>query len=166
MNYKYSDNNHVTSKIGSLYLDDLDLQILGLLSTGTENKLISNKLGIPLSTTQRRTRKLFEKDLISSKFELNYKKLGLRKGLIHIYLSNGSIDKIGQEIANKKGITNVSVHIGNSDLVCTYICQSSKDLICMLSDTRAIEGVDRVGWSEEVYNISGDSTSDNTIYLN
>jgi hypothetical protein len=92
--------------------------------------------------------------------------LGLIRGLIHVCLSNSSVDRIGQEIANKKGITCVSVHLGNSDLVCTYTCQSAKDLVLTLSELRSMEGVDRVGWSEEVYNISSNSSEDNANYFN
>jgi DNA-binding Lrp family transcriptional regulator len=146
-----------------LLIDDLDLKILGLLATGSDNKLISTKMMIPLSTIQRRTRKLFEKELIASKFELNYNRLGLKRGLIHIYLSNGCIDRIGQQVANKKGITWVSVHVGNSDLVCTYVCQSSDDLVRILSEVRSIEGVNRVVWSEEVYNIASTSKNNHLI---
>ena len=154
-----NNHNQNSEKTNSLYIDDLDLKILGLLATGNDNKMISAKVMVPLSTIQRRTRKLFQKELITSKVELNYDKLGLKRGLVHIYLSNGCLDKIGQQVANKKGITCVSVHVGNSDLVCTYICQSSDDLIRILSEVRSIEGVNRVVWSEEVYNIA--STSKN-----
>lgn len=162
-NNNNNNNNHTNNKINSLFIDDLDLKILGLLSTGSDNKLISTKMMVPLSTIQRRTRKLFQKELINSKFELNYNRLGLKRGLIHIYLSNGCIDKIGQQVANKKGITCVSVHVGNSDLVCTYVCQSSDDLVRILSEVRSIDGVNRVVWSEEVYTIS--STSKNNHVL-
>lgn len=115
--YADSDNSSNNGQTNLLTIDDLDLQILGLLATGNDNKSISTKVMVPLSTIQRRTRKLFQRKLITSKIELNYSKMGLKRGLIHIYLSDGCIDKIGQQIANKKGITCVFVHVGNSDLV-------------------------------------------------
>jgi DNA-binding Lrp family transcriptional regulator len=158
-------NNHNNKIVNFLHIDDLDLKILGLLTTGNDNKLIANNLSTPLSTIQRRTRKLFEKELLSSKIELNYNKLGLKTGFIHVYLSNGNLDKIGQQIANRKGISCVSVHVGNSDLVCTYICQSSDDLITILSEIKSIEGVDRVVWSEEVYRIASTSKNSQVIPL-
>jgi hypothetical protein len=64
---------------------------------------------------------------------------------------------MGQQIADKKGITNVSVHIGASDLVCTCICQSTSDLMQLLTDIRSLEGVDRANWSEEAYCIEPSS---------
>ncbi|HEY7078362.1 MAG TPA: Lrp/AsnC family transcriptional regulator [Nitrososphaeraceae archaeon] len=151
------------NKTNSLSIDDLDLELLNLLARGNDNKQISAIVNVPLSTIQRRTRKLFEKGLVHSSIKVDYNKMGFRKGLIDINLSNCSIDKIGQQIANTKGITDVSVHIGNSDLVCTCICQSTNDLMRLLLEIRSIQGVGRAEWSEEVYSIGSDSQ---TNYVN
>ncbi|HEY7078342.1 MAG TPA: hypothetical protein VH500_01495 [Nitrososphaeraceae archaeon] len=112
----------------------MDLELLDLLASGNDNKQISAIVNVPLSTIQRRTRKLFEKGVVHSRIELNYEKMRFRKGLIDVNLSNCCTDKIGQQIADKKGITRVSVHIGNSDLECTCICQSTSDLMFLLSE--------------------------------
>jgi DNA-binding Lrp family transcriptional regulator len=71
------------SNTDSLCIDDLDLKLLDLLARGNDNKLISAIVNVPLSTIQRRTRKLFEKGLVHSRIELDYRKMGLRKGLTY-----------------------------------------------------------------------------------
>ena len=104
-----------------------------------------------MSTIQRRTRKLFEKERISTKVELNYEKLGYKRGLLHIYLKKGQLDKIGKTVVEKRGMLSVSVHVGNSDLVALFVYRDSKDLIETMTNIKEIEGVERVLWSEEVY---------------
>jgi len=49
------------------------------------------------------------------------------------------------------GILSVAVHIGNSDLVALFIYKDSKQLLDIISETKLIQGVNRVLWSEEVY---------------
>jgi Lrp/AsnC family transcriptional regulator, regulator for asnA, asnC and gidA len=89
--------------------------------------------------------------LLTSKVELNYEKLGYKRGFLHIYVANGQVDKIGETVANRQGIISVAVHIGNSDLVALFIYKDSKQLLNTISETKLIEGIDRVLWSEEVY---------------
>ena len=145
-------NNHHNNK--SLNIDNIDKKIIELLVANHDNSFISQKLDIPLSTIQRRTRKLFEKEIISTKIELNYEKLGYKRGLLHIYLKKGQLDKIGKLVVEKRGMLSVSVHVGNSDLVALFVYRDSKDLIETMTNIKEIEGVERVLWSEEVYFIS------------
>ena len=77
-------NNHNNNLVN---IDIIDKKIIELLLANHDNSFISQKLGIPLSTIQRRTRKLFEKEIISMKTELNYEKLGYKRGLLHGELS-------------------------------------------------------------------------------
>jgi len=140
-NNNNNNNNH----------DNIDKKIIELLIANHDNSYISQKLDIPLSTIQRRTRKLFEKEIISTKVELNYEKLGYKRGLLHIYLKRGQLDKIGKIVVEKRGMLSVSVHVGNSDLVALFVYRDSKDLIETMTNIKEIEGVERVLWSEEVY---------------
>lgn len=98
-----------------------DQEILSLLITGKSNKAIATKLKIPMSTVQRKTRKLFERDIIRVKYELNHKKLGFRKGLLHVYLKDGNIQRIADEISRISGMESTSIHIGNSDIVGLFV---------------------------------------------
>lgn len=132
-------------------IDRLDEDIIQLLLKGKNSKDIATKVKSPLSTVQRRTRKLFENELIVSTVELNYEKLGYKRGLLHLYLSDGIVDEVGKILAERAGILSVAVHIGNSDLVALFIYKDSKQLLETISESKKIKGVERVLWSEEVY---------------
>ena len=139
-------------------LDDVDMKIIELLTFGQNNKQISNKLEVPLSTIQRRTRKLTEKEFIITRTEPNYEKLGFKRGLIHVYLSKGEIDSVGLKLSKMGGIISASVHVGNSDLVGFFIYRTTKQLLRMTTDVKQIPGVEKVMWSEEVYSIKIDKS--------
>jgi Lrp/AsnC family transcriptional regulator, regulator for asnA, asnC and gidA len=83
--------------------------------------------------------------------DLNYEKLGYKRGMLHLYLSNGHVNEVGQVLAEMPGILSVAVHIGNSDLVALFVYKNSKQLLDTISESKKITGVDRVLWSEEVY---------------
>lgn len=155
INHKNNNNNSI--------IDDTDKNIIELLVANDNNASISKKLDIPLTTIQRRTRKLFEKGLVSTKIELNYEKLGYKRGLLHIYLQKGLMDKIGKNVVQKRGMLSVSVHLGNSDLVALFAYRDSKDLLETIGEIKEIEGVERVLWSEEVYFIT--SSQPNKLFL-
>jgi DNA-binding Lrp family transcriptional regulator len=112
-----------------------------------------------MSTVQRRTRKLFEKGIVRSRIELDYQKLGLRKGLLHVYLKEGHINSIAEKVSHIKGIQSATIHIGNSDIVGVFVFKDAAQLLEIMNYAKKIEGVDRVVWSEEVFTLpsNGDS---------
>jgi Lrp/AsnC family transcriptional regulator for asnA, asnC and gidA len=145
--------NNVATNSKLLNIDNMDLKIIDLLVAGHKNKQIASKVKIPLSTVQRRTRKLLEKGLVKEKVEPNHEKLGFKRGLFHVYLSNGNIHSIAEALAKVKGIASVSIHLGNSDIVCLYIYKDSKEILDLIAQTKHFQGVERVLWSEEVETI-------------
>jgi Lrp/AsnC family transcriptional regulator for asnA, asnC and gidA len=151
-----TDNNNSSSDTNvntTVHIDNLDMKVIELLTFGYGNKAIADKLKIPLSTIQRRARKLVEKELVVTKTEPNYEKLGFKRGLIHVYLNKGEIDSVGQKISDMKGIISASVHVGNSDIVGFFIYKNTRQLLKMTANVKKVQGVDRVMWSEEVYSI-------------
>jgi Lrp/AsnC family transcriptional regulator, regulator for asnA, asnC and gidA len=147
-------------------IDKLDGEIIQLLIRGKSSKFIANKLKAPLSTVQRRTRKLFENELIISTINLNYEKLGLKRGLLHLYLNDGHVNEVGNALAARPGIISVAVHIGNSDLVALFVYKNSKQLLDTISECKKIPGVERVLWSEEVYFIKMNESKINMLNTN
>jgi DNA-binding Lrp family transcriptional regulator len=135
-------------------VDELDLKIISLLVVGRNNKEICAELAVPLSTIQRRTRAIFEKEILMTKVELNYQKLGINKGLVHIYLADGEAMLIAKKLVEVSGVISVSIHIGNSDVVAEIIYRDSMDILNMLSLIKRIKGVQKVVWSEEIYRVS------------
>jgi len=147
----YSDERNTEAYDG---LDERDREILRMLISNKSNREIATKLKIPMSTVQRRTRRLFEKGIVRMKYELNHRKLGFRKGLLHVYLKDGNIQGIAEEISKIRGMESTSIHIGNSDIVGLFIFSEAQHLLEIMSECKKIEGVDRVLWSEEVMNVS------------
>jgi len=153
-----NSNSDGGTSTNGIRMDSIDIKIIELLTFGHSNKQISDKLEVPLSTIQRRTRKLGEKDLIVTRTEPNYEKLGFKRGLIHVYLSKGEIDSVAQKLSKMRGIISASVHVGNSDLVGFFIYRNTKQLLKMTTDVKQIQGVENVMWSEEVYSIKVDKS--------
>jgi Lrp/AsnC family transcriptional regulator for asnA, asnC and gidA len=165
LNTNSNSNNRSDANHKSLRVDSLDTKIIEFLTFGYNNKQISDKLNIPLSTIQRRTRKLNEKELIVTRIEPNYEKLGFKRGLLHIYLSKGEVDSVGQKVSKMNGIISASVHVGNSDIVGFFIYRNTQQLLKLTSDVKKISGVDKVMWSEEVYSIKIDKTQSGATNL-
>jgi DNA-binding Lrp family transcriptional regulator len=145
-------------------LDKRDQEILRLLLAGKGNRVIATKLRIPMSTVQRRTRKLFERGIVKIKYELDYKRLGFRSGFLHVYLKDGNIQGIADQISKISGMQSTSVHIGNSDIVGLFIFRETQHLLDIISDCKKIEGVDRVVWSEEVMNIPENGVNEKQLF--
>lgn len=132
-------------------IDELDLKIISLLVSGRDNKQISKDLKVPLSTIQRRTRMILAKDIVKSKIEPNYKKLGYNKGMIHVSVKGHDVSLAAQKLAEIDGIVSVAVHLGTSDIVAEFVYGDSTDVLETISKIWNIEGTDRVTWSQEVY---------------
>ena len=139
-------DKNVISKV-----DKRDISIVGLLISGYDNKQISSELQIPLSTIQRRTRNILQRGLLQHNFRPNYKQLGLKRGMIHVYLEDGNMKSTAQRISAMEGITSVSIHIGNSDIVGDFVYQDSEQIVDILSTIKKLDGVDKAVWSEEVF---------------
>src|SRR5215510_4321669 len=89
-------------------LDDIDFKIISLLVTQHDNKDISQNLRIPLSTIQRRVRNIMLSGIVTSRIEPNFRRLGIKKGLLHVYLSNGDIKESTSKVAKMDGVLSAS----------------------------------------------------------
>jgi DNA-binding Lrp family transcriptional regulator len=136
-------------------LDKHDYQILNLLTQGADNNAISEKLRIPLSTVQRRSRILLREGYVKQIFLPNYKKLGLKKGLLHVYIRTGNIKEMAEELVSREGIMSAGIHVGNSDIVGEFVYEDSEQLVDLISHVKEVNSVDRVVWSEEVFLLPG-----------
>jgi DNA-binding Lrp family transcriptional regulator len=133
------------------FLKDSDLRIIKLLVAGHDNQQIANETKIPLSTVQRNTKILFEKGYVISRNEINHKQLGLRRGLIHIYLEHGDIRQIAAKVTTMDSIQTVSLHAGNSDIIGVFMYNKTEQVLGLIDEIKKTEGVSSVVWSEEVY---------------
>jgi len=138
---------------GEISLDNTDFKIIALLVTGHDNKQISDSLKIPLSTVQRRTRSIMLSGIVHVKIEPNFRRLGIKKGLLHVYLTNGDIKDTATKVSKMDGILSSSVHVGNSDVVGEFVYEDSEQLVDTISNLKHLDGVSRVLWSEEVFSV-------------
>jgi DNA-binding Lrp family transcriptional regulator len=137
-------------------IDDLDLELLNLLQLGFDNKKIAKKTDSPLSTVQRRTRLIFERGFATSRVELDYAKLGYRKGFLMIALKGGQISKIVDMLQKLKGIISVSANIGNFPIICTIAYHRTEELWELLSKVQEMDNVKDAVWSEQIYSVTTD----------
>lgn len=135
----------------SFEIDKTDIQILDLLIQNSSNKHISSELRIPLSTIQRRVRKLIENGYIATKNHIDFTKFGFKSGTIHIYLDDGNIDAILAKASKLKGVTSLEVHIGNSDIIAGVIYKEGKELLDVIAAVKRMQGVERIVWSERIF---------------
>jgi DNA-binding Lrp family transcriptional regulator len=134
-------------------LDKLDFKIISLLILGYENKQTARELGIPLSTVQRRSRNIIRNGLVDMRIQPNFRKIGVKKGLLHVYLKTGDLRETAAIISKLDGILGTGVHVGNSDVVSHFVYEDSDQLIGTIVKIKRLESVERVLWSEEVYEI-------------
>jgi DNA-binding Lrp family transcriptional regulator len=143
--------------------DELDMEIVALLVSGKDNKQIANEVKVPLSTIQRRTRRLFENNIVKSRIEPNYTQLGYNKGVVHLYINNVDTMATSQKLAEIQGVISVSIHIGNSDIVGSIIYRNSMEVLDLIAKCKRIEGVIKVVWSEEVYTLPSVLTDNKVV---
>ena len=134
-------------------LDKTDFRIVSLLILGYDNKKISSTLKIPLSTIQRRTRRILLSGMVTLEYQPNFKLLDLKKGLLHTYLRDGQLKKTAEKISKMDGILSVTIHVGNSDVVSEFVYDNNEELVDIIAAIKQIEGVGQVVWSEEVFKL-------------
>jgi DNA-binding Lrp family transcriptional regulator len=144
INYNNNHNNKLVN------IDVIDEKIIELLISNHDNSSISQKLDIPFSTIVRRTRRILQSGIIIQVYQLNFKLLDMRKGLLHIYLRDGQIQNTAKKISVMEGILSVTIHAGNSDIVSEILYYNSEESVKIIAAIKQIPGVEKVIWSEEV----------------
>ncbi|HEY7108388.1 MAG TPA: hypothetical protein VH415_03075 [Nitrososphaeraceae archaeon] len=137
-----SENSHI--------LDNLDYQIINLLTSGFDIKGISDELRISLSTIHRRVRRLLEFGYVNHIFQPNCKKLGLRKRFLYFNLRSRGIRKVAADLLSIDGIISAGIHVGNSGIVAEFVYEDTEQLVDMISHVKEMSAIKKVQWSEEV----------------
>jgi DNA-binding Lrp family transcriptional regulator len=150
----FDDNNDIINQQNDGKLvDKIDQRLIDLLLRGYSNKKIALEAKSPLSTIQRRIRRIFEAQYLHKKNELNYRKLGLRKGYLLISLKGDHSNPVAEKISAIRGITCVSLVMGNIDIMSTCLFRETADLFKIIESVKTIERVNNVSWAEEVQDI-------------
>ena len=142
------------SKIGSfIVIDETDLKLIELMISNPaikNNRQMSTKLGISLSTVQRRLRNLIQKRVLVSKFHVDYEKIGYRTGLIHVFKMKGNSNETIKAISKLKGTTSIEKYIGYSQILVSVVYKMSSNLSDIIDGITQMEGVQGITWSERI----------------
>jgi DNA-binding Lrp family transcriptional regulator len=140
---------------GPPILSETDKKILKTLLTSSGNVsslTLSKNLDIPLSTVQRR-RKRLEASLLEEVYSLRMDKFGLRSAILFLTTSSGSTELIGREILSwDNEVVSVKRCIGENsvDLQVEIVFESNKELLTIMERIKSVDGVTNVSWSEAV----------------
>jgi Lrp/AsnC family transcriptional regulator, regulator for asnA, asnC and gidA len=147
-------------------IDEIDIRIIDLMILDKNNKEISQDLKIPLSTIQRRVRNLISVGYVTFKAQINYQKFGFKTGLLHIYLRNGNIEETAKKIHSLQNVTTVEIHIGNSDILGHVVYRDSRDLLNLISEVKKLDNIERIVWSERIFQSTSKENKDVINILN
>ncbi|HEX7031623.1 MAG TPA: Lrp/AsnC family transcriptional regulator [Nitrososphaera sp.] len=124
-----------------------------LASGGRVSSLkLSRELDIPLSTVQRR-RKRLEELLLETSYVLKVDKFGWRRATLFISTQNGLTLSVAKELIQwDDSIISVSRTMGGSeiDLQLEFIFRQNSELLELIEKIRAVDGVKNVAWSESI----------------
>jgi DNA-binding Lrp family transcriptional regulator len=143
------------SNVDAPHIDEFDAKLLSLLTSQTSysSKDLAAKLDKPLSTVQRRIRILFQNGYIKKKYEVDYLKLGCRKGLLDICLKDNDIECVAKKILKISGVILVSVPLGHSYLSVSFVYNTNDEVLRFIRQIKKLPEVQRVTWTEEVFSL-------------
>lgn len=136
-------------------LSQADKKILKslLASSGRVSSLkLSRELDIPLSTIQRR-RKRIEELFLESSYALRVDKFGWRRATLFLSTQNGLTSSVAKELLGwENSIISVSRTMGGSeiDLQLEFVFRQNSELLDLIERIRAVEGVKNVLWNESI----------------
>ncbi|MFI5424556.1 MAG: winged helix-turn-helix transcriptional regulator [Nitrososphaerales archaeon] len=132
----------------------IDKMILKEILSPNENKSSTSmckKLGIPLTTIQRR-RKRLEKEFLDNEYTLLLEKFGWRRVDFFISTTDGKTDALANDLLSLNQVTAVGKSIGEHtiDLRVETIVENNYELLDILEKLKAMDGIRDVVWSEIV----------------
>src|ERR1700686_4395381 len=126
---------------------------------------MSKQLGIPISTVQRRRKRLEENYLVKT-YSLDPMKFGYRKIDLLIYTEGGGTMDIGLELLKREEVTYVARTIGEHtiDLRIEVFVKDNSVLLDLLETVKAMKGVRDVVWTEVVETIGHQSPPNHIVF--
>lgn len=137
-------------------MSTLDKEILKILLNPHNGKrsseILSERTGSPISTIQRRRRQL-EKEYLELSYTLIIEKFGWRRVDLLISTTSGKTDAIAKQLLTREEVVYVGKSIGEHtiDLRTEIIVKDNAELLDVLEEVKAMEGVRDTIWSEIVH---------------
>ena len=112
---------------------------------------LSRKIGIPVTTIQRR-RKRLESEFLESHYTLKIEKFGWRRIELYISTRNGMTDAVSKKLLDFDEVTYVGKSIGQHtiDLRVEIIVRDNGQLLDLIEKVKGMDGVNDAIWSEIV----------------
>jgi DNA-binding Lrp family transcriptional regulator len=148
-------------------LSEADRKMLRLL-LDSEGRIptheLSQQLGIPLSTVQRRRKRLEESYLIKT-YSLDPLKFGFRRIDLLIYTEGGQTMNVGKELLKREEVTYAARTIGEHtiDLRVEVFVKNNGVLLDLLEQVKAMKGVRDVVWTEVIETIGRKSPPNHIV---
>jgi DNA-binding Lrp family transcriptional regulator len=137
-------------------LSVLDKEILKILLNPNDGKhsseTLSKSTGSPISTIQRR-RKQLEKEYLELSYTLLIEKFGWRRVDLLISTTSGKTNAIANQLLTREEVVYVGKSIGEHtiDLRAEIIIKDNSELLGVLEEVKAMDGVRDTVWSEIVH---------------
>ncbi|MEO9319586.1 MAG: Lrp/AsnC family transcriptional regulator [Nitrososphaera sp.] len=153
---KWSFITQIDPKKRQLGIDKLGLEILSLMVRPHHNNAsIAREIRKPLSTVQRRTRKLIQDGFVKPGNEPNFYALGFRKALIIVSLDIADPAAICNKLVEIDGVLEASAYLGAVEVLATAIFVDTRRMMDIITQIRRIDGVKNTEWAERVYSVPG-----------
>jgi DNA-binding Lrp family transcriptional regulator len=112
---------------------------------------LAKKIGVPLSTVQRR-RKQLERKYLEIDYSLKLKDLGIRRIDFYLHITGGNISQVGLDLLKNSAIVFVSSAVGESsiDVRAEAVIRDNAQLGALLEALKGTPNVKDVMWSEVV----------------
>jgi DNA-binding Lrp family transcriptional regulator len=132
----------------------VDKEILKVLLDPQGNvstQVLAERIGVPLSTVQRR-RKHLESMYLDVLYSLKLTNLGYRRIDFFLYTGGGNTSDVGLELLKQKAVVSVSRSVGEHtiDLRAEAVIRDNGQLLDLLEAMKAMPNVRDVIWSEIV----------------
>jgi DNA-binding Lrp family transcriptional regulator len=162
--------NDFNTKGLSGLVDDTNLKIVEELvkNPSTNSASLATKLGMPLSSLQRRRAKL-EKSILTKAYHIDLKASGGKMGDTIINVDKGRSREVAGSILKKfkSNVMNVSTRINSEHNVAAQIIYNdTAELHNLLENIKAMPYVTNLQWSEMVEMIGDNSPSVITAFFN
>jgi DNA-binding Lrp family transcriptional regulator len=141
-------------KTQSMYdIDEFDMAIINHMLAGYSSTEIAKKTGKPLSTIQRRTRNMLVKGYVIPIMHLNFKKFGLRRGLLHFKVKTADVQEMVQRLSAIKGVESASGYLGSLNVIANVVYADSREVLDIIAEAQKLDHITDVSWSEEIHSV-------------
>jgi DNA-binding Lrp family transcriptional regulator len=158
MRMQRKTHDNINRAIIAELLKDANINIKGL----------SNKIKVPFSTVQRRTRELQSSSVLTKRFHIDIGSyLGLRRGDIIINVDKGKTKQVIQRILQnyiQTNILSISTRLNHThNIVVSIVYKGEDELYEIIENIKSMPNVIGLEWSETVQDIEYTDAIENLV---